>query len=117
MTPQEREADLYASHLVDGSEILDDTDADVVEPFRAALPAALARRGFGLERLPGKWRVYRPRALVVCDTVRHEALKRDPYLWWIMTTPLQDRWTLGDQVLETRICCACGSSLAREVRR
>jgi len=46
-------ADRYASGLRAGDEIIEDTDAETIAPFRHHLPAALARRGFvAVETMP-----------------------------------------------------------------
>lgn len=56
LTPQER-AELYVSALRPGSEILEDTDGEVIEPFRRWITSALNRRGWHLEPVIGGWRV------------------------------------------------------------
>lgn len=109
----EARADEYASTLLDGCEILDDTDADVIADFAHLLPGVLARRGYHLERIPGGWRV---RHVGICTPQSHAALKASRAAWLSLEyVGLQDNGAGGK--IELRECRHCHSSLGRTLPR
>jgi hypothetical protein len=54
-----RSAEEYASTLVVGDTIVEETDGPVIGPIRHLLPRALAQRGLALDQVPGGWRIIR----------------------------------------------------------